>query len=110
MCNNMNYFTDCKCIEEVKEIYRKMACLLHPDINHAPDATQQMQALNSQYEHIFALLKNTHRSINNAEEVYTATGDKETKEVPEDFIGIISVIIGLVGIKIELMSLGLGNR
>jgi len=96
------YFSECKCIEEVKEIYRTMARKLHPDVNTAPNATQQMQDLNRQYELAFNLLKNIHRSIKDATEVYTAK--EETKEIPSDFIEIINAIIALQGITIELIG------
>jgi DnaJ domain len=38
--------------EDVKLAYRRMARKLHPDVNSAKDATQQMQALNEAYQKI----------------------------------------------------------
>ena len=38
--------------EEIKMAYRRLARKLHPDVNSATDATQQMQALNEAYRKI----------------------------------------------------------
>ncbi len=38
--------------EAVKTAYRRLARKLHPDYNKAPDANEQMQALNEAYRHI----------------------------------------------------------
>jgi hypothetical protein len=38
--------------EEIKTAYRRLARQLHPDVNTATDATQQMQALNEAYRKI----------------------------------------------------------
>jgi hypothetical protein len=39
-------------LEQVKQAYRKLARQLHPDLNSAPDAQQQMQQLNAAYARI----------------------------------------------------------
>ena len=43
----MNYFKDCRTIEEIKKIYRKLSKLYHPDTNNGND--ELFKALNNQY-------------------------------------------------------------
>jgi len=38
----------------VKTAYRNLARKIHPDVNKAPDATAQMQALNEAYRRLMA--------------------------------------------------------
>ena len=40
--------------EDVKTAYRNLARKIHPDVNQAADATQQMQALNEAYRRLMA--------------------------------------------------------
>ncbi|MBI1279499.1 MAG: DnaJ domain-containing protein [Anaerolineaceae bacterium] len=40
--------------EDVKTAYRNLARKIHPDVNKAPDATAQMQALNEAYRRLMA--------------------------------------------------------
>ncbi len=41
-------------VEDVKTAYRNLARKIHPDVNKAIDATQQMQALNEAYRRLMA--------------------------------------------------------
>lgn len=43
--------------EDVKTAYRNRARKIHPDVNKAPDATQQMQALNEAYRKLMSRLE-----------------------------------------------------
>lgn len=94
-----NYFTGCKCIEEVKSIYHKMAIMLHPD--KPTGNTQAMQDLNNQYDSAFMMLKDTHKSIKEGSEPYY-TASTPTNEAPSEFRDIISTLINLKGIDVEL--------
>lgn len=99
----MKFFNDCKCIEEVKEIYRKLLFQFHPDINHAPDAEEKTKELNAEYEVMFKRLKNIHKSVKkDSNEPYYEDTKNPTKEVPEDFIGILNILVKLHNIQIEL--------
>ena len=44
----MNYFRDCKTIEDIKSTYRKLSKLYHPDLNAGNDTA--FKELNNQYE------------------------------------------------------------
>lgn len=39
-------------VDEVKQAYRRLAQVFHPDLNADPTATDQMQAINEAYRHI----------------------------------------------------------
>ncbi|MDA8113672.1 MAG: DnaJ domain-containing protein [Acidithiobacillus sp.] len=45
----MSYFTPPFTRESIRQQYRELAKRYHPDINHAPDATAIMQAINAEY-------------------------------------------------------------
>ena len=99
-------FENCKCVEDVKAEYRKMALENHPDRG---GSTEAMQKINAAYEAAFGRWKETHRSHtydaskpegDRNREYYT----KETTEKPEDFINIISALLRLNGLTVELMG------
>ncbi|MBC8099301.1 MAG: J domain-containing protein [Armatimonadetes bacterium] len=44
-------------LETIKQAYRALARITHPDANPAPDATEQMQRLNDAYDRVLAALE-----------------------------------------------------
>ena len=96
----MTYFRNCKTIEDVKRTYRDLAKKLHPDCGGNADEFKKMSA---EYQTAFNRYKNIHESKNSKadqQETYT----KETTETPEAFAEIINSIIGLAGLKIEIIG------
>jgi len=83
--------------EDLKKLYRKLALKYHPD---AGGDTEVMKAVNTEYELLFFLLKDIHRSADGVK--YTAR--ESSTEVPEDFIHIINSIIRFENIKIEIVG------
>lgn len=82
----MTYFTNINTLEELKKAYRKLAAKLHPDNG---GTKEEMQALNAEYEAIFARVKNIHTTSDG--KTYT----KETTETAEMFRNVIEKIINL---------------
>ena len=91
----MGYFKNCKCIEDVKETFKKLVKELHPD--NGGDA-EAFKAMMNEYTSVFNRLKSIHRSAEGEE--YT----KETTETPEEFAEVIQSIIHLAGITIEIIG------
>jgi len=94
----MNYFNNCKSIDDVKKIYRKLAAQLHPDMNLGRDTTAEFQAMANEYEKAFNKFKNT---FTNAE---GKTYEKENKESFSEYADIINKIIHFEGVKIEIIG------
>lgn len=95
MVNGMRYFKDCKSIEEVKEIFKKLAKELHPD--NGGDAENFKQMMN-EYTEAFNRLKNIHKNAN------SETYEKATSETPEQFADVINSIIHLQDVTIEMIG------
>lgn len=91
----MTYFRDCKCIEDVKEAFKRLAKELHPDNGGDAEAFKVMM---NDYTTAFNLFKSVHRTETG--ETYT----KETEETPEEFAEVIQSIIHLAGITIEIIG------
>jgi len=64
----MNYFSQCKTVEEIKKLYKQLAKQYHPDLNPGKETTRIMQDINAQYH---AALKGKHQ---------TASRDNEGQE------------------------------
>ena len=86
-------FRDCKCIEDVKKLFRELAKKLHPDNGGDVKAFQKMKL---EYEQAFNRFKNIHR---NHEGGYY---EKETTETAQEFADIIEKVINLDGIAVEI--------
>lgn len=98
----MTYFRNCRTIEDVKRTYRDLAKKLHPDCGGNAEEFKKMSA---EYQTAFNRYKNIHESKQedskaDQQETYT----KETTEMPEQFAEIINAVIGLAGIKIEIIG------
>lgn len=92
----MRYFENCETLEDVKQMYKKLARDLHPDCNPGKDTTAEFQEMSRQYEEAWKACGNTHK--NAAGESYT----KETSETPEEYAAIIEALLHLPGLMIEL--------
>ena len=92
----MKYFKDCVTLEDVKQVYKKLARSLHPDCNPGKDTTAAFQEMQKEYEAAFNRCKNVH--VNKDGEQYT----KETTETPEMYADIINALLKCSGLIIEL--------
>lgn len=88
----MDYFKNCKTIEDLKTLYKKLAMENHPDKG---GKTEIMQQINNQYDLMFDKLKNIHNSdLKNENNQFTESSD--------EFREIISKITNLDGLVIEI--------
>lgn len=99
MNNSKRFFNECKCIEELKAEYKKLALIYHPDIKSTGNL-EIMQLVNAEYDRLFAILKDVHSKKDGT--TYQATGDWTTSETPEQYRDIISALIKMHGVEIEL--------
>lgn len=91
----MKWFDNPQTAEELKQQYKKLAMLHHPDRG---GNTQDMQEINAEYERLFSRLKDTHK--NRDGETYTSR--TETTETAAEFMDIIQNLIHMDGVIIEL--------
>lgn len=91
----INYFAECETLEDVKKLYKKLACKLHPDCGG--DANEFVR-MSNEYEVAFNRLKNTFRNV--AGEKY----EKENNETSNIFKDIIDKIIHFESVKIEIIG------
>ena len=89
----MRFFENCKTIEEVKALYKKLAKENHPD---AGGDTATMQAINTEYA--FACAR-----IAKGSGLSDAEADAEIK-LSEEYRTVINAIINLPGIIIEVVG------
>lgn len=88
----MTYFAPTpNTLDELKKAYRRLAMQHHPDRGGTKEA---MQAINAEYEKLFAVLKDKHNAA--------ADDYHKTTEAPEEFIEIIDKLMSLDGLEIEL--------
>lgn len=92
----MAYFKNCCTIEDVKQMYKKLARDLHPDCNPGRDTTAEFQRMSAEYEEAYNRLRNTHR---NAE---GQTYQKETAQTAAEYADIINQLLRIPGLMIEL--------
>lgn len=91
------YFNNPETIEELKEKYRKLVKMLHPD-NGGDE--NEFKAMQSEFTKLYKALKNIHRAVNG--EHYEK--DNGSKETAEQFMDIIEKIIHMDGCVIEIMG------
>jgi hypothetical protein len=89
----MKFFNDCKTIEEVKSLYKKLAMENHPDRG---GDTATMQAINTEYA--FACAKLAKGAGLSDEEANTEI------RLSEEYRQVIEKIINLPGIVIEIVG------
>lgn len=93
-----NYFDGITNLNELKDAYRKLSKMYHPDIN--PNADPEiMKQINAQHDSLFEVLKARQNAAADADE----TGKtKHTTETPEEFRTIVIELLKLSGLDIEL--------
>jgi len=84
-------------LEELKGLYRKLAQQHHPDCD---GDTATMQAINAEYDTLFPLLKDVHKTKDG--ETYTAR--KESTETADQFKDLISDLMKMDHIVIEIIG------
>jgi len=89
----MEFFTGIHTLEELKKEYHRLAMEHHPDLGGDPEI---MKKINNEYDRLFELVKNTH--VNAQGEKY----HKETTETPDDYKGIIEILIHFTGCIVEI--------
>lgn len=89
----MKYFKDCKTIEEVKNLYKKLAMENHPDKG---GDTVTMQAINTEYAYACV-------HILKADGFTNAETDEQIR-MSEEYRQVIELIINLPGIAIEVVG------
>ena len=103
----MKYFTKCTCIEDVKEEYRRLAKMLHPDNGGDAEAFKaMMQAYTAAYNrfkgvHRKQTDKTTQDAKKGTQDAYTSSQDDYSAE---QYADIINKVIGLDGIDIEIVG------
>lgn len=97
----MTYFRNCKNIEDVKEMYRKLAKQLHPDCGGDPEEFKKMSA---EYTQAFNRYKNIHRGTGKKTEKAEQENHTEYTESPEEFADIINKVIFMDGVEIEIVG------
>lgn len=86
------FFSNCKTLEELKAMYRKLANQFHPD--HGGDA-EIMKQINAEHDSVFEFLKNKHNA--------TCKPEYRTTETAEEFRNIIDALFKIgEDIEIEL--------
>lgn len=95
----MKYFKNCKCIEDVKETYRKLAKELHPDNG---GSSQDFAEMMQEYKAAFNRYKNTHRTQDG--ETYEKAPENDTQETAEQFAELINKIIHFEDVHIEIIG------
>lgn len=95
----MKYFNNCKSIEDVKKLYKKLCKQFHPDLNKT-DTTEIMKQINAEYETAFERFKNIHESADDNTKTYTAS--KETSETAAEFMVIINKLVTCEGLEISV--------
>jgi curved DNA-binding protein CbpA len=83
--------------EELKSQYRKLAMQHHPDRG---GSTKAMQAINNEFDDLFSLLKNIHKTKDGT----TYTARQSSTETADSFKDLIAELMKLDGITIEIIG------
>ena len=96
--NNYRHFSPTpETLEELKSLYRKLAMRHHPDRG---GNVETMQEVNSEYDILFPLLKNVHKT----KEGETYTTKQETGETSDNFKDLINELMKMDDIIIEIIG------
>lgn len=90
------YFANCTTLEELKAEYKKLVMIYHPD--RPTGDLAKMQEINAEYDKVFPILKNTHKTKDG--ETYT----KESTEEVNEFKDLLNKLIRMQGIHIEIIG------
>lgn len=89
----MKYFKNCKDLNEIKSLFKKLALQYHPD-RTGYDSNEIMAEINSEYKKAIAFInKNVPNSDTN-----------EELNLSDEYIALINSLVGLVGITIEVVG------
>jgi len=100
----MKWFTECKCIEDVKSRYHKLIFKYHPDRNNnSAESNKIMKEINAEYEIAFEKYKNIHRSVDG--KTYENKTESAKTEIPAEFKKVINGLIHIPNITIELVGI-----
>ena len=99
----MKYFKECRCIEDVKEEYRRLAKKLHPD-NGGSDA--EFQVMMKDYTAAYNRFKSVHRTRTNESTGSTekAAENDHSDFTAEQFADIINKVLFMDGVTIEIVG------
>lgn len=97
------YFKDCKCIEDVKEEYRRLAKNLHPD-NGGSDA--EFQVMMKDYTAAYNRFKSVHRNKTekNTSDARNAAENAAEGFTAEQFADIVNKVLFMDGVQIEIVG------
>ena len=96
--SNQRFFTPRpETLEELKTMYRKLAMQHHPDRG---GKTEDMKAVNKEYDELFSKLKNVHKT----KEGETYTAREENAETADAFKDLISELMKMDNITIEVIG------
>lgn len=87
----MNYFKDCKTLQEAKILYKKLALQHHPDRGGDPEV---MKAINLSYENF----------LKNGANKFDSEKFNEEIRLNEEYNEAISKVINLQGVLLELVG------
>ena len=90
---NVNFETP---IEDIKEQYRKLVFVHHPDKG---GKTEDMQQINAEYDKLKAAHYNIHRNVKG--EVYTDEKQTTVDDVTNEFVDLLDLLIHELGINAE---------
>lgn len=96
----MKYFENCKNIEDIKEMYRKLAKKLHPDCGGDAEEFKKMM---NEYKTAFNRFKNIHRTGDKKAD-QTEQRTEYSEQTAEEFADIINKVIHLDGIEIDIVG------
>ena len=102
----MTYFKNVNTLEELRKQYKELLKKFHPD--NPQGSTEATQAINAEYDKLFEVLKNRHksRSTGNAENgsksdfnkmKYDFEADQKLREVLQKIISFSGINIEIVG-------------
>lgn len=89
----LNYFKDCKTLQDVKQLYKELAKLNHPDLG---GTTEKMQEINAEYLKACKLVANSQNFTNEEfeNEILNAELYKNAIEAVINLEGLIIEVVG----------------